>query len=161
MDGRGSLRSDVADLRILVRYLQEWVRLLALDRESQSGYTVVEARSSPQASNSSRLSSPSATSPPPTASASCSTPGPDSEREGICRAFGAWIEKAIRASSAVCRGVSASLRDYQDRVFDPVEVYHKWSDLCPKVSATGWLRGAPIRGERSTSGSLPSLTLAW
>ena len=64
MDGRGSegLRSEVAELRILVRDLQERVRLLELDREFQSGYTVLEARRSSQASTySSRLSSPSAT----------------------------------------------------------------------------------------------------
>ena len=163
MSGRGpeGVQAELAELRALVRDLQERVRLLELDREgvptrsSGSSWRRVEAPASPEGRDWAQQSN---------FSESPRLTAESSGRERILRRIGRWISDCLRRQR---RGLSGReelrqssriyllFRDYAGRVYNPVEIFPRWGDLAPRVSATGSTSRTPYTGDSVYIG-LPS-----
>ena len=153
---------ELRELRVLVRDLQERVRILELRADrSEPSYPAPSREQvpltpprTPQRSFTSTLPSSAASSPS----------APVVDREVVCKDVGAWVARALRGEH---RGLSGRERlspgskiyllfkDYEGNTYNPVQIFHRWSDLCPPVSAAGSVEKKPRTGSSVYIG-LPS-----
>ena len=159
---------EVRELRVLIRDLQERVRVLELRQEpaETGGELTSDRRTStpPRVPSSTTRLSPARVARSPTSAPSQPTVQPQ-DREAIVRGIGSWIRDCLAGER---RGLSGRerlsqssriyllFRDYHNRLSDPVEIFGRWSEIAPRVSATGYPDRNPHLGDSVFVG-LPNL----